>query len=134
MKTWLHRQIFWDCFVYLVKLSYWSKFHVNIITSSGVITIFFYKWLTRNPKIGNTPIWVLPNIYRFGQVRDTKFSTDVSIEILLNAEKCQGYSFYRLWVIKGKPTRGIELPPTPPKLGLTKFENFLVAVNINEDK
>ena len=38
------------------------KFH--IITGSGVITIFFYKGLTRNPEIGNTPVWVLPNICR----------------------------------------------------------------------
>ena len=34
--------------------------------------------------------------------------------MLLNAAKCQGYSFYRFWVIKGKPTRaGVKLlPPT----------------------
>ena len=37
--------------------------------------------------------------------------------MLLNAAKCQGYSFYRLWVIKGKPTGGgggggVKLPPT----------------------
>ena len=43
-------------FVFLVKLSYWSKFHVNMITGSGVMTIFFYKRLTRNPEIGNTPV------------------------------------------------------------------------------
>ena len=30
------------------------KFHVNIITGSQVLTIFFYKGLTRNPKIENT--------------------------------------------------------------------------------
>ena len=33
----------WNCFVSLVKFSYWSKFHVNIITSSGVIT-FIRDW------------------------------------------------------------------------------------------
>ena len=38
---------FWRCFVSLVTFSYWSKFHVNIITGSGIITIFFYKGLTR---------------------------------------------------------------------------------------
>ena len=42
-------------FISLVKYSYWSKFHINIITGSGVTTIFFYKGLTRNPEIGNTP-------------------------------------------------------------------------------
>ena len=30
-----------------------SSFHVN---SAGVMKIFFYKGLTRNPEIGNTPI------------------------------------------------------------------------------
>ena len=35
-------------FVSLVKFSYWSKFHVNIIIGSAVMTIFFYKGLTRN--------------------------------------------------------------------------------------
>ena len=29
------------------------KFHVNIITGSGDMTIFFYERLTRNPEIGN---------------------------------------------------------------------------------
>ena len=36
------------CFV--VKFSYWSKFHANIITASGVMTILVYKGLTRNLK------------------------------------------------------------------------------------
>ena len=99
-------KFFWRCFVYLVKFSYWSKFHVNIIAGSWIITIFFYKGLTRNLEIGNTPVWVLPNIWRLGQVMDTKFSTNVSNKILLNATKFQGYSSYRLWVIKGKPIGG----------------------------
>ena len=42
-------------FISLVNYSYWSKFHINIIFGSGVTTIFFYKGLTRNPEIGNTP-------------------------------------------------------------------------------
>ena len=32
---------FWSCFVSLVRFSYWSEFYVNIITGSGVMTIFF---------------------------------------------------------------------------------------------
>ena len=34
---------FGRCFLSLVKLSYWSKLEVNIITGSGVKTIFFYR-------------------------------------------------------------------------------------------
>ena len=77
--------------VSLAKCSYWSKFHVNIIAGSGVMTIFNFKGLTRNTEIGNTSVGVFPNIWRLGQVRDTKFNTntDVSNEMLLNAVKCQ---------------------------------------------
>ena len=48
-------KFFWCSFVSLIKFSYWSKFHVNVITGSGVMTIFFYKELTRNPQIGIPP-------------------------------------------------------------------------------
>ena len=79
------------------------------------MTIFFYKGLTRIPEIGNTPVWVLPNIWRLGQVIDTKFGANILNRVLLNVAKCQGYSFYRFWVIKGKPTGGIT--PSHPELG-----------------
>ena len=64
------------------------------------MTIYFYKKLTRNLEIGNTTVWVLPNIWRLDGVKDTKFGMDVCNEMLLNAEKYQSYSFYRFWVIK----------------------------------
>ena len=110
--------VFWRCFVSLVKFSYWSKFHVNIITGSGVTTISFYKGLTRNLEIGNNPVWGLTNFWRLGRVRNTKFAKNVSNKILLNAAKCQGCSFYRFWVIKRKPTGGKINPASPPRLGL----------------
>ena len=109
--TYHHLRIFWRYFVSLVNFSYLYKFHVNIISGSGIMTILFYKGLTRNPEIGNTSLWILPNSWRLGQVRDKKFSMNVSNKILLNAAKCQGYSFYCFWVIKGIPTGGgVKLP------------------------
>ena len=108
-------KFFWRCFVSLVKFSYWSKFHVNIITGSGIMTIFFYKGLTRNPEIGNTLVWVLSNIWRLGRVMNTKFGANVSNRILLNAEKFQGYSFYCFW---GKTNWGGITSPPPPRLWL----------------
>ena len=97
--------IFFDvAFVSLCKFIDWSKFHINIITDSAVMTIFLYKWLTRNLDIGNTSVWVLPNIWRLGQVRDTEFGTNVANVMVLNATKCQAYSFYPFWAIKGEPT------------------------------
>ena len=37
----------------------------------------------------------LSNVWRLGRVKDTKFDTDVSNEILLNAANCHGYSVSR---------------------------------------
>ena len=80
------------------------------------MTIFFYKGLSRYPEIGNSPVSVLTNIGRLGQIRDIKWN--FPNEMLLNAAKYQGYRFYRLWVIKGKPTMvvlGVKLPhPVQP--------------------
>ena len=96
---WRHHQFFLHCFVSLVKFNYWSKFHVNIITEFGVMTISFYKGLTRNPQIGNSPVWVLSNTWRLGRVRNKKFGRNVSNKMLLNVGKCQGYSFHLFWGI-----------------------------------
>ena len=90
---WRHRQFFWPCFIFLVKFSYWSKFHENIITGSRVMTVSWYKGLIRNQEFRNTPLGVLPNIWRLGHVRNTKFGTHLSNEMLLNAAKFQGTSF-----------------------------------------
>ena len=62
--------------------------------------IFFYKWLTKNQEIGNIPSEFWKKSSDGERVRDTNFGTNVSNKILLNAEKCQGNSFYHFWVIK----------------------------------
>ena len=59
-------KIFWRFFVSLAKFSY----------DSGIMTIFF-KGLAKNPEIGNICVWVLPNIWRLGQIMDIKFGTNV---------------------------------------------------------
>ena len=102
----LSSNFFLRFFISRFNFSYWSKFHVSIITSSWVMTILVYKGLIKNPEIGNVPVWVLPNIWTLGQVEDTKFSTNVCNEKLLNATKFQGYKFYLFWIIKGKARGG----------------------------
>ena len=87
------------------------------MTEFGVMTIFFYKGFPRNPDIENTPVWVLPNIWRLAEFMDTKFGMNVSNRMLLNAAKFQGYSFYRFRVIKGKPAGGSKITPTHPDQG-----------------
>ena len=125
---------FWLCFIFLVKFRYWSKFHVNIITDSGVMTISFYKTLTRNPEIGNIPVWVLPNIWRLRRVGNTRFGMNLSSKMLLNAAKYQGYSFYRFWLIKRKPTEGVKSPLPPPRLGLNFSECNICDVSTQNTK
>ena len=45
--------IFYDVAVFpLLSFSY----SLNMVFGRGVMTIFVYKVLTRNPKIGNTPV------------------------------------------------------------------------------
>ena len=51
---------------FIIIISYWPMFHVNIITGSRVMTIYPIKGLSRNPEIGNTSVWVLLNIWRQG--------------------------------------------------------------------
>ena len=46
------------------------------------------------------------NIWKLGQVRDTKFGTVFSNKNLFSAAECQDYSFYRFRVIKGKSLEG----------------------------
>ena len=102
-------KFFLRCRVSLVTFIYWSKFHFNIITGSGVRTI------------GNIPVEVLSNVLRLGEVGNTKFDTNISNKKIMNFAKYHGYSFYCFRVVKGKPRTGVKLPPTQVKTNLFKF-------------
>ena len=111
-------------FCFSCQVSYWSRFHVNIITGFWIVTIFICKGLARNLEIGNILVRVLPNTWRLGQVMNTKFGMNISNRMLLNAAKYHGYSFYCFWVIKGKPTKGVKLPaPLPPPTRLNTYKH-----------
>ena len=99
----LERFFVWFLFV---NFSYWFKFYVNILTGSGVMTIFFFEGLTRNLEIGNIIVWDFLNIWRLGKASNIKFARNISNEIILNASKFQSYSFYLVWVFTFKPTVG----------------------------
>ena len=119
---------FWRRLVSPVKFSYWSKFHVNIVTGSKVMTISFYEGLTRNPEIGKYSCLCFAQHLETGRVKNTKFGKSVSNKMLLNAAKCQGCSFYRFWNIKGKPTRVVKLPPTQIRVKTASFGNILKKI------
>ena len=57
--------------------------------SSLVLELWQFSFI-RNPEIGNIPVLVFPNIWRLRRVKDTKFGTNASNKILLNATKCRG--------------------------------------------
>ena len=62
----------------------------------------------------------MPNIWRLERVRDPKFGANASNKKLLNGAKCQSFSSYRFWVIKGKPTGG-KITPHPGLIQLSKM-------------
>ena len=115
----------WRFFVSLVTFSDWSKFHVNIVTGSGVITIFYYKGFTRNLEIGNTSVWVLPSIWKLGQVRNTKFGTKSLIKYYRMLQNAKVTAFTVSELLRQKPKRGIRLPSAEsgwPRLGLKNWQ------------
>ena len=111
---------FWHCFVSLVKVSYWSNFYVSIITGFGVMTILFYKGLTGNSEIGNTPVSVLLNIGVLGQVQNTKYGTDVSNKMLLKIQNARVTAFTISELLReNQQGGGGKITPLPPRLGLS---------------
>ena len=64
-------------------------------SGSGVLIIFVYKRLIRNPEIRKIPVWVLRNMWRLGKIKNEKFDTNFSNKMFMNAVKYQGHSFYR---------------------------------------
>ena len=120
MLGWRHRQNFLtlSCFSCQVQLlvQVSCEYHLWYWSYDN----FFHKELTRNPEIENFSVWILASIWRLGWVRDTKFSTSVCNEMLINTAKCQGCSFYRFWVIKRKP-QGVKLTHRTPRLGLNQL-------------
>ena len=86
-------KFFWCCFVSFAKIKFKS-----FLSFMSVPSLVSSLWL--------------------GPVRNIKFGMSVSNKMLLNAAKCQGYSFYCFWVIKGKPTGGGDSPLPPPRLKL----------------
>ena len=89
-------------------------------------------------EIGNTPVCVLPDIWRLERVRDTKFGTNISNEMLLNAAKCQGHSFYCFRVIKIKQTGegkiNTPLPTTPTQIRVKEtFSKFVNEGKLNNE-
>ena len=97
-------KLFWHCFVSLVKFSYWSKFHVNIVTGSRIMSISLIRdW----PEIGKSeipPSEFCPISGDWGQFW---------IPYLAQMSLIKSY-----WMLQN--SRVTARPPFPPRLGLIK--------------
>ena len=129
--TYVNFKFFWRCFISLVNFSYVSKFHVNIITGSGSMTIFFYNGLTRNPEFGNAPVWVLPNIWRLGRVMDTKFDTKVSNRKFHWMLQNSSVTAFTVFELLRDQLGWVKLPPPRSRrLGLNYFSSLFVWISL----
>ena len=96
------------CFSCQVQLL--NKFHVNIINGSGVMTVSFYKGLIRNLEIGDTPVWVLPNIWSLGRVKDTKFGANMPNEMYWKSQYVKVTAFTVSELLR-ENQQGVKLSP-----------------------
>ena len=115
------KSFFLRCFVFLVKFSYLSKFHVNIITGSEIITIFFYKQLTRNPEIGNTPVWVLPISGDWGKLWIPYLAQMSPIKYYWMLQNSRVTALTVFELLRENQLGGDKITPPPrPRLGLNE--------------
>ena len=66
----------------------WFSCQASLVTGPSFMSLsslVLVLWQFWNSKIGNTPVWVFPNIWTLGQIRNTKFGINVSNKMLLNA-------------------------------------------------
>ena len=127
MLTWRHCQIFFDVVLFLLSSSVTGTSFMPV--SPLVLELWQFSSIRDWPGIRKYPRLSLPNIWRLGRVRDTKFGPNVSNKMLLNAAKCQGYSFCCLLRENQQDGGGgIKLPSPPPKLGLRVFCKFLAPL------
>ena len=111
---------FLTCLVFLVKFSFWWKFHVNIIAGSGVMPIFFYKGLARNQVIRNSPSKFFPI---FGDWEELSIPNLAQIYLMksywmLQNRRATAFIFSEL-LRENNRERG-KITPLPPRLGLKK--------------
>ena len=113
---------FWRCFVFLVEFSYLSKFHVNMIMVQELWQFVFIRDWPKIQKLEISPSEFCPISGDWGEKRIPNLSRTSLIRSYWMLQNARGCSFYRFWVIKGKPTGGgegrVKLPLPPPRLGL----------------
>ena len=91
-----------------------SFMSISSLVLELTMPISFYKRLTRNLEIGNTPVWVLPTIWRMGPVTNIKFGTNVSNKMaslikcywMLQSARVKTFTVSELWRENQQGLRG----------------------------
>ena len=100
---------FVDVVLFLMLISVTGPSFISI--SSLVLELWQFSFIRDWPEIRKlkiSPSEFCPVSGDWGDLR----IPNVSNKILLNAAKCQCYSFYHFWVVKRKPTGGYNYPPS----------------------
>ena len=110
------RQFFNAAIFFFLSLASSLSFMSITLVGLELWQLLLIRDLTRDTKTEYT-VWVLPNVWRLKRVGDANIDMNVSDEKLLNAAKCQDYSFYHFWLIKGKQT-GVVGRNIPTQIGV----------------
>ena len=111
-------KFFWCCFVSFVWFNYWSKFYINIIKGSGVMTVFFYKdW----PEIRKSEI--LPSVFCLiseirGEIRIPYLARMSLMKCYWLLQKAKVTAFTVSKLLRKNQQGVITLPPSPHRLVL----------------
>ena len=114
--VWWHDVIvkfIWRCRVSLVKFSHWSKFHVNIMTRSGVMTIFDYWPEIRKSEIPLSEICTISGDW--DKLGIPNLAQMFLIKRLLNVQNATVTAF-TVSELSRENNKGVKF--TPPILGL----------------
>ena len=82
-------KFFWHCLFLLSSLVTGSNFMSISLLVLELWQFSFIRVDQKSPEIGNTPIWVLHNIWGLGPVRDTKVVTNISRKYLYVTKCCK---------------------------------------------
>ena len=108
-------KFFWRCFVSHVKFSYCSKFHVNIITGSVIMTIFFYRDLPEVQKWEIPQVEFCPISGDWGELWKPILAQMSLIKCywMLRNARFTAFTVFEL-LRENQRGGGVKLPPAPP--------------------
>ena len=109
-------KFFLTLFVCLLKFSYWYKFHLDIITSSGVMTIYFVRDWPEIQKLKIPPSEFCPISGDWGMLEIPNLVGMFLMKCYWMLQNARVTAFSISDLLRGNQQRGIR----SPRLGLNK--------------